>query len=105
MDTRQQLKAFMEAASFLDVVGISDLAGLQHAVLYRWMAGAPSSYTEGVVRTFLNGGGKRILEISQELKAERKRICRIALHQERAEIFKKARIHQTAKSMCTLAVN
>jgi hypothetical protein len=93
MDTRQQLRAFVEEASFLDVVAIAELAGLQYAVLYRWMAGAPSSYTEGVVRTFLDGDGKRIMEISQKLKGERK--DRIALHQERAEIFKKARIHTT----------
>lgn len=95
MDTRQQLKAFVEAASFLDFVGISELAGLQFAVLNRWLTGAPSSYTERVVRTFLDGDGKRILEISQELKGERK--YRIALHQERAEIFKKARIHVPSK--------
>ena len=96
MDTRKHFYWFLEQASWLDVVGVAELAKLRYAVLNRWLLGWPNGYTEGVVLRFLEGDGARMLEITRLLKGERNCLKRLDLHRERAAIMKKARIHRTA---------
>lgn len=104
MDTRQRLKEFMETQHFIDVTGVADLVGISYSNMYKWMSGTPSTYIGAKVKRFLDTDGRRLVEITQKLKGERK--DRIALHQQRAEIMKKARIHQTSnQDVPSLTIN
>lgn len=92
-DTRSLLLQYIEELQFIDLVGIADMVSTQFNVLHRYMEGKPSFTVEKRVIAFLNGDGARFLELTKALKTAR--VDRVALHQERAAILRKARTHKT----------
>lgn len=96
MDERLQIDRFIKEADFLDVGAIIDMVGISNNYFYRWMANPhnDSSRMKTLVSRFIETDGRRLLEITKEIRKGRK--DRIALHQKRAEILKKTRTHQTA---------
>jgi hypothetical protein len=95
METKQRMKDFISENNYLDMETIAHLVGYHTSYLSEWLKNrVKSGHVEVTVERFLDGDGKRMQEITENLKSARK--DRIALHQQRAEILKKARIHQTA---------
>ena len=96
METKQRMKDFISENNYLDMETIAHLVGYHTSYLSEWLKNrVKSGHVEVTVERFLDGDGKRMQEITEKLKTVRK--DRIALHQQRADILKKARTHQTAK--------
>jgi len=96
METQQRMRDYLSRNNYLDMVTIAHLVGFSTAYLSEWLNNrVKSGHVKVIVEKFLDGDGKRMQEITEKLKTVRK--DRIALHQQRADILKKARTHQTAK--------
>ena len=94
MDTRQKMKEFLDGAEYLGQVTVAGLIGITAESFGRWLNKMDKCPTvEILAGKFLTNEGKRLDEIQAALKNGTGN--RIRLHRQRAEILKKARIHQT----------
>ena len=94
-DTRQRLKKFMDELPILTEVALIQLIGCSSFTLSKWLDGCQNSLLEKRVKIFMAEDGRRLFELSKAL--ETAKTDRVALHQERAAILQKARIHVPSK--------
>lgn len=98
MDTRTEMIRYMEQVDFLTPFGIAEAVGVSDTYFYKWLNSDKSKNFGNInnyVAEFLNGDGKRLIELTNALKNRAKN--RIELHQQRAKILQKARIHVPSK--------
>lgn len=101
-DIRKQFDQFMNELQILTEYSVIAMIGTTEYNFYSWRKGYSNSIVDGKVKRFLSEAGSKFLELTKALKTARK--DRIALHQERAALLQKARIHSPSKT-CAPSLN
>lgn len=103
-DIRKQFAKFMGELRVLSNDTVMDIIRTNTTHFYQWQRGFKNPYLDIKIEAFLNGDGLRFLELTKQLKTAK--TDRVALHQERAAILQKARIHVPSKhGVPSLAIN
>ena len=94
-DIRKQFAQFMGEVAILTDDTVMDMIRANATHFYQWQRGFMNPYLDVKIEAFLQGDGLRFLKLTKQLKTAK--TDRVALHQERAAILQKARIHVPSK--------
>ena len=94
--TKNKMIDFVIINDYLTTESIALIIGTNRFTLETWLYGSvKKSHVEPLVEEFLERDGKLLSEIKIALRSAKK--DRVALHQQRAAILQKARIHVPSK--------
>ena len=95
MDTREKMKEFLGESQYLDQNTVAAMVGINPVTFNRWLnSRKPSQLADFMAERFLEDEGKELQLIHFCLKTGSG--SRIELHQKRADILNKTRIHPTS---------